>query len=83
MRNILDATPKALKDEVHGRVQAILDATDVDTARLLLSQTIESFEEKAPKAMRILETGFDDATAVLSLQKGIVSVYEPQTAWNA
>lgn len=61
------STPKALKDEVHGRVRAILDAPDLKTARLLLSQTIETFEEKAPKAMRILETGFDDATAVLSL----------------
>jgi len=32
-----------------------------------VSQTLEYFEEKAPKAMRILETGFDDVIAVLSL----------------
>jgi len=28
---------------------------------------LETFEKKAPKAMQILEMGFDDATAVLML----------------
>ncbi|AQS57028.1 IS256 family transposase [Novibacillus thermophilus] len=67
IRNILDATPKVLKDEVYSRVRTLLDAPDLETARLLLSQTLEAYEEKAPRAMRILEAGFDDATAVLSL----------------
>jgi len=67
LRNVLDATPKSIKDEVHQHVRALLNAPDPKTARLLLSQTLEYFEEKAPKAMRILETGFDDVTAVLSL----------------
>ena len=66
-RNVLDATPKALKDKVYGRVRSLLDAPDVDTARLLLFQTFDAFEEKAPKAMQVLETGFDDTTAILSL----------------
>lgn len=48
-------------------MQAILDAPDIDTARLLLNQTLETFEKKAPKAMQVLEMGFDDATAVLEL----------------
>ena len=67
MRNVLNATPKALKSEIYSRIRTLLDAPDLETARLLLAKTIEAFEEKAPKAMRILETGFDDATAVLSL----------------
>lgn len=67
MRNVLDATPKSLKDEVYGRVRTLLDASDVEAARLLLSQTINAYEERASKAMRVLEAGFDDATAVLSL----------------
>lgn len=67
IRNILDASPKALKDEVYKHVRSILDAPDLETARLLLSQTLELFEEKAPKAMRVLEAGFDDATAILTL----------------
>ncbi|GCD83643.1 hypothetical protein PTHTG4_27060 [Parageobacillus thermoglucosidasius] len=35
------------------------------TARLLLEQVLAKWEEKAPKAMQILEEGFEDATAVL------------------
>lgn len=67
MRNILDVTPKALQEELYPRVRAILDAPDMDTARLLLEQVLESYESKATKAMRILEAGFEDATAVLML----------------
>jgi len=48
-------------------VRAILDAPDMDTARLLLNQTLQAYETRAPKAMAVLEAGFDDATAVLVL----------------
>lgn len=67
MRNILDATPKSLKEEIHAHVRAIMEAPDPDTARMLLDQTLAAYSEKAAKAMRTLEAGFDDATAVLSL----------------
>jgi transposase-like protein len=67
MRNILDATPKSLQGEVKTTVQAILNAPDIDTARMLLSKTIEAYGKKAPRAMEILEAGFDDATTVLML----------------
>ena len=67
MRNILDVTPKALQDEMHSRIRAILDAPDLNTARLLLNQVLEAYETKAPKAMAILEAGFEDATAVMLL----------------
>ncbi|MBF7084755.1 transposase, partial [Desulfallas sp. Bu1-1] len=67
MRNIMDATPKSVKDELYPHLRAILDAPDIGTARLLLNQTLEKFEKKAPKAMQVLESGFDDATAVLML----------------
>jgi putative transposase len=69
MRNIMDATPKSAKEELYPHLRAILDAPDIGTARLLLNQTLETFEKKAPKAMQILEMGFDDATAVLMLPK--------------
>ena len=48
-------------------MRAILEAPDPDTARMLLNQTITAYSDKAPTAMRTLEAGFDDATAVLSL----------------
>jgi putative transposase len=67
IRNVLDSTPKALKEEIHGHMRNILHTANIKTARLLLSQTIEAYKEKASKAMRILESGFDDATAVLSI----------------
>lgn len=67
MRNVLDASPKALKDEIHTHVRAILEAPNQEAARLLLQQTLAAYEDKAAKAMRILEAGFDDVTAVLSL----------------
>lgn len=67
MRNILDAAPKVLKNEMKAHMRSILDAADVQTARTLLEQTVHTFQEKAPKAMDILEAGFDDATAVLML----------------
>ncbi|MFC0215173.1 IS256 family transposase [Paenibacillus chartarius] len=67
MRNVLDASPKVLKDEIHTHVRAILEAPNPEAARLLLQQTLAAYEDKAAKAMRILEAGFDDVTAVLSL----------------
>ncbi|RJG22412.1 hypothetical protein DQX05_17205 [Paenibacillus thiaminolyticus] len=45
----------------------ILDAPDLEKARLLLDKTLETCSEKAERAMRILEQGFDDATAVMSI----------------
>jgi len=56
-----------VSDDHGGLVRAILDAPDMDTARLLFNQVIEAYETKAPKAMAVLEAGFEDATAVLLL----------------
>lgn len=67
MRNIIDATPKALKEELHARLRSIFTAPDLQTARFLFSKTIETYQDKLPKAMKTLENGFDDATAVLML----------------
>lgn len=67
MKNILDATPKALQAEIHSRVRGIFESADLPTARLLCNQTLDEYSKKAPKAMDVLENGFDDATAVLSL----------------
>lgn len=67
MRNILDATPKLLRPEIKAHVRGIYEAADVSMARSLLEKTLAAFEDKASKAMRVLEEGFDDATAVLEL----------------
>ncbi|MCL6516793.1 IS256 family transposase [Alicyclobacillus sp.] len=67
MRNFLDAVPKNLQEELYGKVRAILDAPDVDTARLLLKRVVDEYGERASKAVDILESAFDDITAVLVL----------------
>lgn len=67
MANVLDATPKSLKEEVHHAIRGILDAQDLETARLLLDKTLETYSERAELAMRILGQGFDDAAAIMSI----------------
>lgn len=75
IRNALDATPKSLKEEVHRAIRGMLDTPDLETARLLLDKTLETYSEKAERAMRILEQGFNDATAVMSIPE---SAYDKQ-----
>lgn len=67
IKNILNATPKSLRSEVKAHVRSIFEAADVEAARTLLHQTTDLFQDKAAKAMEILDAGFDDATAVLEL----------------
>lgn len=69
IRNILDQTPKAVRDELLEDLRSILHAPNKETARFLLDQTLTKWEQKAPKAMEILEEGFEDAIAVLDLPK--------------
>ena len=66
-RNILDSCPKALQGELKARLRLLFDAPDLVTARKLLNDVLADFAEKAPKAMRCLESGFDDATVVMAL----------------
>jgi putative transposase len=66
-RNIMDAAPKPLHDELLGRLRTIFAAPDSLTARTLLERFISGFAARAPKAVQVLEQGFDDATAVLAL----------------
>jgi len=66
-RNVLDAAPKALHDELHARVRAVFEASDQETARTLLDKLVSDYAERAPAAVATLERGFDDATAILAL----------------
>ena len=67
LRNLLDAVPKSVTQELHGRLKAMLHATDLDTGRHIEQQILTEFAKKAPKAMSILEAGFEDAMAVMVL----------------
>ncbi len=65
LRNILDAAPKRIQKELHERVKMMLHAPDKALARQLLQGIYNDFEKNASRAMEILETGFEDATAIL------------------
>lgn len=65
--NILDACPKQLQEELHSQLRVIWEAPNIETARQMLKRVIDSFGTRAPKAVDILEEGFDDAVAVLNL----------------
>jgi hypothetical protein len=45
----------------------MLEAPDIETARLLLAVFCAEFQRKAPTTVTTLERGFDDATAILAL----------------
>ena len=66
-RDVMEATPKAVRDDLHAQLRVLFEAPDLATARALLSQITDTFTERAPKAVAVLEAGFDDATAVLAL----------------
>jgi len=66
-RNILDRTPKRLQPKLKELLKVMYDAPDLASARAILNRIITDFEDKAPKAMAVLEAGFDDVVAVMSL----------------
>ena len=51
------------------RNRSIYKAKDPEESRRLLKETLSAFESDAPNAMKVLEEGFDDVMAVMSLPK--------------
>ena len=68
-RNVLDKTPKKHQPEVKQSLNSIYNAKNLEEARRLLKETLDTFESEAPNAMKTLEEGFDDVMAVMSLPK--------------
>jgi transposase-like protein len=66
-RNILDKTPKTQQTELKHQLNRIYNAASIEEARCLLKETLADFESKAPKAMVLLEEGFDDVMSVMGL----------------
>ena len=67
MRNVLGHTPHKLKAEVGEALKLVLYSRNQQEARTQLAAFISQFEGKAAKAVKCLENGFDDATAVFAL----------------
>lgn len=66
-RNVLDKTPKRHQPILKKHLRYIYDAENLEQARKHLSETLKTFESSAPKAMTLLEDGFDDIMAVMGL----------------
>ncbi len=66
-RNIIDAPPKALQKEMAARLRALFGAADPFSGRALLQALLTDVAQRAPKALDILEDGYEDATAIFAL----------------
>jgi putative transposase len=65
--NILSAAPKDVQRELKSHLRGLLTAADPRAARALLQTVHTTFATRAPKALEILDAGFEDAIAVLAL----------------
>jgi transposase-like protein len=66
-RNVLDRTPAGLRDRMHELLDQILTASSPERAREAVGEACAEFEGQADKALEVLETGWEEATAVLAL----------------
>ncbi len=67
MRNILGHCAVRHRAEVAAAVKLVLQAPDMTEARRRLGEFVERFAKLAPKAVKCLEEGFEDAMAVMGL----------------
>jgi putative transposase len=66
-RNILDACPKSLREEVTTGLRRIFNAATQEEARRAKDELYLEYVERAEKAMTLLDEGFDEATEVMRL----------------
>ncbi|MDR2493307.1 MAG: IS256 family transposase [Coriobacteriales bacterium] len=66
-RNMCDKTPKAMWKDTKAMLHDIYYAPDIDKARERMRETVALLSGKAPKAAAMLESGFEDITAVFAL----------------
>ena len=66
-RNVLDRTPAGLRDRMHELLDRILTAPSPERAREAVDEACAELEDGADKALEVLESGWEEATAVLAL----------------
>ncbi|MCD6200124.1 MAG: IS256 family transposase [Deltaproteobacteria bacterium] len=66
-RNILDATPKRLQPEIKLWLKSLYDAVSLEKAFEIKEEMFDLFGKRAPKAIALLDKGFDDITSVFNL----------------
>jgi transposase-like protein len=66
-RNVLDRTPTAVRDRMHELLDRILKASSPERAREAFGEACAELEGTADRALEVLESGWEEATAVLAL----------------
>ena len=66
-KNMLDATPKRFKSDIKNWLTALYDSINMAKAREIKQEIIDTFEKSAPKALDVLENGFEDILAIIAL----------------
>lgn len=69
IRNILGHAPRHIRGELADALKLIFTAHDADTARKLIKELIHTYQDKAYKAMEVLEDGFEQALTILTFPK--------------
>jgi transposase-like protein len=66
-RNVLDRTPAGLRDRMHELLDQILTAPSPERAREAFGEACAELEGAADRALEVLESGWEEATAILAL----------------
>lgn len=66
-KNILDATPKKEQTGLQTELREMFTAKTIEEARKRRDEIIHDYGDVAPKAMEILDEGFEDAMTVMHL----------------
>jgi len=66
-KNILEAANKKSQPELKSWLTSMYNAQNITIARKIKDEIVSIFETKAPKAIEVLELGFDDALAIMDL----------------
>jgi transposase-like protein len=67
MRNLLGHSPTKLRGKVAAAAKLVLQSADMPEARRRLAEFIDQFDKSAPKAVACMESGFEDAMAIMAL----------------
>ena len=70
-RNILEKTPTRFKEGLKTELHNMFNARTIEEARAIRDEIIKDYASVAPKAVDILDQGFEDAMTVMALPDGI------------
>lgn len=66
-RNIAEAAPKRLRVGLRSELAEMFNCPTVEAARARRDEILRDYAEEAPRAMEVLDCGFDDAMTVMEL----------------